>query len=788
MAQKRFWNFKDDDLTISINQWLIGLIDSGRYRGYDGTLDNTMVLKLHHNTTGAILVNKTGNWSDKYGIVRTKQGTIIQEYDPIQLAVDTTEDKFHRRDLIVLNHEYIETVGGQTAYYSIIKGREVPINALAVTPLLPDEEKQVIIGELYLPSNTDQLNNVNVTYTPAKQPRFGNHVEFIEKSDGFFITDLDARSNRIINLENPTEEQDAATKFYVDQAILNNVVWASEIKRGIAKLATSADIIAGTDHSKILTTLKFLEAYLLKRATQSEANNDTQDLKFITPKTLANRTSTETRKGVAKVATIAEAKAGENDATIITPFKLRKALPLYPVTVELGSWGISGVAPYTHLVNHGLGGLWDKVVSASLIMIEDDNSSRYLSTIEDIEIGPTQAEIILSKIKSGADFNATGFNRGFISFWIKEDLPTITDILIVNAGQDIESTFISTDTKFAFVSGFAEAIGSPITSLAWTCTSKPTGAVVSFEDIDQVETRISLDIYGDYTFVLTATNGNGDTQSDSVVVKILEQTNTAPVINDILNQGTASIDATHEGVPVPIDGWKKISVAIDATDVDGDTLTYTIQEVDSYDFVSGTYGNPVVGSSIEVEQGTLPNAFTIRGLRLDGMQTPLADGGGFYYFTATANDGNGGTHTKGFRAEIFPEEVIFTPVFFMSNSPNNSNTDYAYSGSLILNPVSQVTRLTAVISGINNNGSNQFDRFGVLLEIGTTGSLFTTGTYDVPNSVLASSIPLRFTLTEGATQDNSQGFLSATVTFRAYNGNGDLIGTHTIGITKGQID
>jgi len=61
-------------------------------------------------------------------------------------------------------------------------------------------------------------------------------------------------------------------------------------------------------------------------ATQAEANGGTDDSHIITPKKLAARTATETRKGLAEIATQSEVNAGTDDTKIVTPKKLKDSI------------------------------------------------------------------------------------------------------------------------------------------------------------------------------------------------------------------------------------------------------------------------------------------------------------------------------------------------------------------------------------------------------------------------------------------------------------------------------
>lgn len=785
--QRRFWNWRDDDLTASINQWLQGLIDSGRYRGFDPVLGSTMQITLNHSTSGAIRVTKEGNFTSKYGVVSTKQGTIIQEYDNIQLDVDSTPVGQHRKDLIIVTHQYTEIVGGQQAIYSIIKGTQVSTDQQAALPLLTDEEHQTILGSIYLPENTTGLNNEGVVYTQQAQPNFANHVAFIEKENGFFLTELDARSNKIINLANPTEEQDAATKFYVDQAILNNIVWATEEARGIAMLASSENITdaivenEAPDHTKMVTVRRWLQAYNLHIATQNEVNANVEAFKFVTPKTLGNRFATETRKGIARIATVVEAKAGLDDTTIITPYKLRKALPLIPVIVELGNWDINASA--TKTLAHTLGDKWDKVVATDILIVTDDQSTRQTPDVTEVSLGTTNVTIILGG-QTGT-FTSTTVNRGFVTFWIKEDLPDVPDILNVNAGLDINefASFVQGTTQSPAypLDGFVEAIGSPVASTSWTVVTKPTGSTVTIADATQLSTTAVFSHYGTYTLRLTATNDESDTAFDELTVVLTEQANLPPVINYMLAANYASLDPTfvHPDGDLAVGGWQKGGVSINATDPEGEALTYAIQEIVSIDPQTGALGAPRSDSHVIIElNNNLPHNFIVRGMKLGGhvQQTgEVVQDTGFYHFKVTVTDPHGASVSAGVSIKTKNHTGNVGNLFQLNITPNGVQpSSYNYQGFVLMNPIAEVHQLkaTIVVSRLGSVVPNPLD---AVLNIG--GDYYGEGTYTLNAGAVLSSSPFNFQMSDQV------GINSASVTFKAYDSSGTLIGQDTLTLT-----
>ncbi|MGH8385494.1 MAG: phage tail protein [Pseudomonas sp.] len=111
----------------------------------------------------------------------------------------------------------------------------------------------------------------------------------------------------------------------VFQAIAAKVVQATESALGTARIATQTLVTNGTDDSTIVTPKKLRAA----QATQLEAQAGTDNSKVMTPlrvfQAIANVVyqATESAFGWAKVATQALTNAGVDDATFITPKKLR---------------------------------------------------------------------------------------------------------------------------------------------------------------------------------------------------------------------------------------------------------------------------------------------------------------------------------------------------------------------------------------------------------------------------------------------------------------------------------
>lgn len=169
--QKRFWNWKDSDKTLSLNNWLLGILEPGLYRGFDFLPMAGLTLRLNHETNGIVYTLNDGSESPKTGVILSKQGVVIKESAPIDLIVEATLTQ-PRVDLITCTHEYSdEVVGGLTATYRVYSG--VPDDN-PVAPIPSDPNNEIVLGQLYLPANCTNLNASGVIYSKQIPPSLGN--------------------------------------------------------------------------------------------------------------------------------------------------------------------------------------------------------------------------------------------------------------------------------------------------------------------------------------------------------------------------------------------------------------------------------------------------------------------------------------------------------------------------------------------------------------------------------------------------------------------------------------
>lgn len=169
MAQQRYINYKDTNSSYDINQRWVGIVDKGRYRGFEANLGLGMILTLDHTLgSGIEKVNFGGLSAATYGLWVTTQGTVVTESAAINLPIAAADPTNPRIDIIVGQHNYQSIIGGSIATYVVITGTPA---ASPVAPALTLPFQQVVLGTLYVPAAIVNLSAA--TYTPATVPNYG---------------------------------------------------------------------------------------------------------------------------------------------------------------------------------------------------------------------------------------------------------------------------------------------------------------------------------------------------------------------------------------------------------------------------------------------------------------------------------------------------------------------------------------------------------------------------------------------------------------------------------------
>jgi hypothetical protein len=147
MAQTRLLEWKEDDASDLFNRMHLGILKFGVYRGFDiFTNPSGLTMRLDHEV-GLVSIKENLTELNNAGITKTKQGVVVIEDAYIDIPVSTNVSGYVRIDLLVIEHEKVQIIGGQTAIYKIIEGTP---DLNPVDPALTVPEKQTIIGRLYV--------------------------------------------------------------------------------------------------------------------------------------------------------------------------------------------------------------------------------------------------------------------------------------------------------------------------------------------------------------------------------------------------------------------------------------------------------------------------------------------------------------------------------------------------------------------------------------------------------------------------------------------------------------
>lgn len=126
---------------------------------------------------------------------------------------------------------------------------------------------------------------------------------------------------------------------------------ASTTVLGVVSLATSAEAQAMTSTTKALTPSNLANV----KASAAEVQAGAIDNKFVTPAGLHSRTATETRTGIAEIATQAETNTGTDDARIVTPLKLKVYSEALVAAYGRYAGNVGNGSATSIAVSHGLG-------------------------------------------------------------------------------------------------------------------------------------------------------------------------------------------------------------------------------------------------------------------------------------------------------------------------------------------------------------------------------------------------------------------------------------------------
>lgn len=179
MGQIRFHNYQRPLVSFDENMRALGFIHPGRICGFDTmAIVGGNTLGIAHTLTGVIPTLLDGTGGTKRGTVQSRQGNFIQEDAAINIDVDFNVGNLNDRiDLLIMQHSFIDSVGGAAAVYSIIKG----VLTGAQEPALSDPLTQVLIGKFLIKAGA--ANHVNTIYEPTDPFSLGGVFSISKKSD-----------------------------------------------------------------------------------------------------------------------------------------------------------------------------------------------------------------------------------------------------------------------------------------------------------------------------------------------------------------------------------------------------------------------------------------------------------------------------------------------------------------------------------------------------------------------------------------------------------------------------
>lgn len=148
MSQFRFHNYQRPLSSFDENLRLMGLVHGSVYSGFDEmSVVSGNTLGFAHTHTALKHTTQAGAAAAPRSVVVSQQGVIVMEDASINLNVDyNVGNGSFRRDIVIMTHAFLDSVGGSNAVYSVIKG---PLGS-SVEPALTNPNNQVKIGTLII--------------------------------------------------------------------------------------------------------------------------------------------------------------------------------------------------------------------------------------------------------------------------------------------------------------------------------------------------------------------------------------------------------------------------------------------------------------------------------------------------------------------------------------------------------------------------------------------------------------------------------------------------------------
>lgn len=209
---------------------------------------------------------------------------------------------------------------------------------------------------------------------------------------------------------------------------------SSTTQKGLIELATTAEVLAGTDNERAITALGLsartatqTRTGLIELATSAEANGLTDTTKAITPATIP--IASETQQGIVERATQAEVNSGSDTTKYVTPATLQNKLDNFSISQTISQYQeivINSWARYVpQTVSHTLG----TVPRLLQLSLRCTSAAYGYSVGEEVEVGyhfqsrpdsPQAFGVSLSKTSTNIKFKVAH------AFTIPENITTNT--------------------------------------------------------------------------------------------------------------------------------------------------------------------------------------------------------------------------------------------------------------------------------------------------------------------------------------------------------------------------
>lgn len=274
---------------------------------------------------------------------------------------------------------------------------------------------------------------------------------------------------------------------------------ASEQEYGVIKLATMAQVMAGTDDTTVVTPLKLGQRLQHPDATTSQrgiiqiatnaqavAGSDTNkaivssSLKYVVDWLFANRLSTEIATGVIKLSTLAAAVAGTDNTTAMSPLRVKQAIAEATKLIPSYTTATENVAGLVQLATAGQvqqGTLRSSVAVSpySLAQLTGNETRRGIvqaATIAQANAGTDQSVYISAAGFKSFNANTTNFGTVKLSETVQSGVG-----LALSANAKVLPTTGGTVTGVLTVNGSINLNGSEVSSKKHVVDSIPVGSI-----------------------------------------------------------------------------------------------------------------------------------------------------------------------------------------------------------------------------------------------------------------------------------------------------------------------